>query len=419
MGAPLVCFYGDDVTGSTDAMANFARRGLSVHVVLPSVFRKRHLSFASQRTDVLGVAGTARSLPTEKLDDEVGPVFEAFRDLSAPIVQYKICSTFDSSPRVGSIGRACELALDIWPGRTIPVVAAQPSLGRWTVFGTHFALAADGRVYRLDRHPVMSAHPVTPATEADLALALQAQTSVKVTSLHWPELSSFPALAATQQGLVVMDARSDADLRRIGSLIRAAPGKPPLMTVGSGGMSYALASTLPVSARTRPRAQARRAARVLALSGSCAPSTARQIENAIAHGWVPLDARPAPESLSKEVRRVLRSGRNTVAYSALGCADQVCDTNAIEAAFVETVLAVVRDRCIDRLVIVGGDTAGRTLPALGVEALDYVTELDRGAVLCRVTAQQVGLDGLEVVAKGGQVGSQDFFERVEGRERNA
>ncbi len=416
MGVPLVCFYGDDLTGSTDAMANFARRGLSVRLVLPNVVRERHLSSVLRGPDVLGVAGTARSLPTERLDDEVGPVFEAFRELGAPIVQYKICSTFDSSPRVGSIGRACELAFDVWGPRAIPIVPAQPSLGRWTVFGTHFALAPDGRVYRLDRHPVMSVHPVTPATEADLVLALRAQTALPVVSLHWPELAFYPELAAKERGLVVLDARSDADLRRIGLGVRAA-GDPPLVAVGSGGMSYALASTLPAGRRKGPRPRAHRANRVLALSGTCAQSTARQIENAAAHGWVALDARASPGSLPKEACRVLRSGRSTVAYSALGSADEACDTATIEAAFVKTVVAAARDGCLDRLVIAGGDTAGRALSALGVEALEYVAEVDRGAVLCRATATRGELDGLEVVAKGGQVGSLDFFERARGRRR--
>jgi uncharacterized protein YgbK (DUF1537 family) len=81
------------------------------------------------------------------------------------------------------------------------------------------------------------------------------------------------------------------------------------------------------------------------------------------------------------------------------------------------VVAAARDGCLDRLVIAGGDTAGRALSALGVEALEYVAEVDRGAVLCRATATRGELDGLEVVAKGGQVGSLDFFERARGRRR--
>ncbi len=53
----------------------------------------------------------------------------------------------------------------------VPVVVGAPQLKRYTAFGHLFA-AYQGKVYRIDRHPVMSRHPVTPMDEADLALHL-------------------------------------------------------------------------------------------------------------------------------------------------------------------------------------------------------------------------------------------------------
>jgi hypothetical protein len=43
--------------------------------------------------------------------------------------------------------------------------------GRYQAFGNLFA-TVEGTAYRLDRHPTMSRHPVTPMTEADLRLHL-------------------------------------------------------------------------------------------------------------------------------------------------------------------------------------------------------------------------------------------------------
>ena len=48
-------------------------------------------------------------------------------------------------------------------------------MGRFQCFGNLFALA-HGKGYRLDRHPVMSQHPVTPMDEADLGRHLARQT---------------------------------------------------------------------------------------------------------------------------------------------------------------------------------------------------------------------------------------------------
>jgi len=51
---------------------------------------------------------------------------------------------------------------------------------------------------------------------------------------------------------------------------------------------------------------------------------------------------------------------------------------------------------------------------LGISALECQAVLDPGAPLCRAYADDPSLDGLELVLKGGQVGSVDFFEKVAG-----
>jgi uncharacterized protein YgbK (DUF1537 family) len=102
-----ICFYGDDLTGSTDALANFARWGLDARLVLGPAA----VGGLSGAPDVVGVAGTARSLPAGELAMSVSAALDALAPLQPEVVQYKVCSTFDSSPELGSIGRACEVAL--------------------------------------------------------------------------------------------------------------------------------------------------------------------------------------------------------------------------------------------------------------------------------------------------------------------
>src|SRR5215217_6648936 len=68
-------------------------------------------------------------------DDFTGSV-DALRQL---VVQYKACSTADSSPAVGSLGRVIEVARDVFGPAPVPVLFAQPDFGRFTAFGHHFA----------------------------------------------------------------------------------------------------------------------------------------------------------------------------------------------------------------------------------------------------------------------------------------
>src|SRR5262249_9145055 len=121
--------------------------------------------------------------------------------LGARHVHYKVCSTFDSSPKIGSIGRAIDVAAEIFRAPFVPVLAAAPALGRFTIFGTHFArfgIGTKGEIHRLDRHPSISKHPVNPMTEADLRVHLSRQTQKKITLFDISKVTMPLAAARTE-----------------------------------------------------------------------------------------------------------------------------------------------------------------------------------------------------------------------------
>lgn len=407
--APKICFYGDDVTGSTDAMANFARWGLDTRLV----FDAAAIAGLPGEPDVVGVAGKSRSLPSSEIAGELLPVLNVFASLCPEFVQYKVCSTFDSSPEVGSIGRACEVASDRFGRRAIPVLAAQPDLGRWTLFSNHFARASDGRVYRLDRHPTMSAHPVTPMQEADLRELLKRQTAeLPVCGVHFPDLASYPDLAGSHPGPIVLDGAQNADLRLAGQLLRSGERTVPLFAVGSGGLSYALGSAFKVrEVQPEPVGEA---GPVLAVSGSCSPDTARQIRNAVEAGWRAIDLKvDGAEKAGLIARRSLAEGRSVVVYSALG-APKPAET----ASHIGLQLGKVAELAIEgcrRLLVAGGDTAGDVMRVIGGTELSYaglVGGRQGTCTLCLLRTSSQSLRRLQVVLKGGQIGGPGFFEEV-------
>jgi 3-oxoisoapionate kinase len=380
------CFYADDVTGATDVLLQFARYGLRGRLR----FDRRDPSGDAEGVDVVGVAGAARGLPTERIEDEVRPALEAFARMAPRVIQYKVCSTFDSSPTIGSIGRACEVAADVLGAGTIPVAAAQPELGRYTLFSNHFARAGDGVVHRLDRHPTMANHPVTPMREANLVEVLRAQTSrlpvsgVDVFALRgndWPDTS----------GLVVLDGLEDADLERAGEAIWG--NERPAFAVGSGGLSMGLARQAGQHMELAPVEPVRA---VLAVSGSRAPQTAEQIRRALAQGWLDVPA----EADTQAAVAALTAGRSVVVHSASGPAP-----DALLARFVSAALEATPVR---RFVLAGGDTAGGVLRHLRAETAE-LAGLAGGLPVCRLTSQ---LDGVEVILKGGQVGGPDILEEA-------
>ncbi|MGG4032931.1 four-carbon acid sugar kinase family protein [Paenibacillus cisolokensis] len=175
----LLCYYGDDFTGSTDALEALAASGVETALFL-SPPSPELLAWRFPNVRCIGVAGVSRSLAPEEMERELAPQLAMLQSYGTPVVHYKICSTFDSSPETGSIGRMLELGRRLFAGqRFVPLLAGAPALRRYTVFGHHFAAAGD-ETYRLDRHPTMSRHPVTPMDESDLRLHLARQTKLPV-----------------------------------------------------------------------------------------------------------------------------------------------------------------------------------------------------------------------------------------------
>ena len=156
----IAAFYGDDFTGASDALGQFHRWGLRT-VLLFGVPDGSTVRELARDYDVIGVAGLARSLPVALMEAEVAPALEAFQSAGAQMVQYKMCSTADSSPRIGSLGRAVEIGRSVFGERPVPLLAAQPELGRYTAFGHHFAVE-QGKVHRLDRQPTSPTIPRLP-----------------------------------------------------------------------------------------------------------------------------------------------------------------------------------------------------------------------------------------------------------------
>lgn len=405
---PGVAYYGDDFTGSVDVLLQFARHGWSgrLFVGLP---RADDLRAAAATHDVVGIAGIARSLPTAEIEAEVRPALEALTALGPRIVQYKACSTADSSPTVGSIGRVIEIGRDVVGERPVPMLFAQPDFGRYTVFGHHFA-AEGGIVHRLDRQPTMSAHPSTPMGESDLARHFAAQTALPLGGVHRPEYAAgnlAQRIASAPEAAVVLDAVDNADAELVGQAVLELPH--PAFVIGSGGLSWGIGSAAPRLGGILPTTAPAQGP-VLAVSGSRSAQTRRQVEHAAASGWLvePLDFIDDGAQIGR-VREALVAGRSVVLTSddAPGGDDTLERIAAVGSSVVLATVDLTR-----RIIVAGGDTSGRVTRLLGVEALEIAANPSGNIVLLRATSAAPGIDGLELLLKGGQVGADGLFESI-------
>ena len=245
-----LAFYGDDFTGSTDALEQLTLAGIRTALFVEPPTPKQLARF--ENLQAIGVAGMTRSMTPDAMERALRPALNKLKALGARHVHYKVCSTFDSSPKIGSIGRAIDVGAEIFRASFVPLLVAAPALGRYTIFGTHFArygIGSAGAIHRLDRHPSISKHPVTPMTEADLRQHLAKQTKKRVALFDILKVElpinearlALKQLLAEKPDVVLFDALHASQLQLIGELMDGyASAKQPLFSVGSSGIEAAL-----------------------------------------------------------------------------------------------------------------------------------------------------------------------------------
>lgn len=408
-----VFFVADDFTGGVDVLLQAARCGQAA-----TMFLSEEAFLAAEETALptcTGVATTFRRSAPEDVGSSLRRILDHAVQADPRVVQYKICSTADSSPTRGSIRPPFEQFLERGAAR-IALWAAQPGLRRYTTFAHHFANDR-GTVYRLDRQPTMAHHPSTPMAESDLRLHFAEQVGEEVGSITIEDLVDTTALqtawereAAGGRRLAVLDTVRPEDLETHGT---ALVQDHPAYVIGSGGATLGVGAGLGWREGSGHQAPAQAAAGpVLVVAGSCSELTAAQIARvADLPEWTVLPWDPAGgtvRTVAQEARQHLSDGQHVLVHSG-GASTGVREREDLGMQVPEGLAQVVSGALgqFARLVVAGGDTSGDVLTLLGATQLTTVAVLDRQTSLCVVDG--MGERALEVVLKGGQIGSVDFF----------
>tara|TARA_R110002020_G_scaffold113518_37_gene261234 strand:- start:2563 stop:3849 length:1287 start_codon:yes stop_codon:yes gene_type:complete len=418
---PEIVFVGDDFTGASDTLATLARAGRQARLYLDVPAPAQIVA-----DDALGVATGLRAMAAEEIAAEMARMAPDLAALGARFYHLKVCSTFDSSATVGSIGVSVnQLARTLRPA-LVAVIGGQPSLGRYCLFGTLFARAADGRTYRIDRHPVMATHPVTPMGEADLRLHLAPQGLDTLELVDLPALRAGSAadLAADIAGRMrsgrtrlLFDAVETGDLVRIGVALRALATDRPILMVGASSVAEALV----LSERARPGdpedgfVVPPLNGPTFVFAGSRSAVTESQIEAAGRYLRIPLPAATVADPVAlaaaaAQCTAALRQSTNVLAHLVAAERYGVSsgDLARLSADFVRKVLAGVEVR---RLGIAGGDTSSAVCRALDLSSIAFLADLDPGVALCVGRAQAPERDGIRLMLKGGQMGGATLYDR--------
>lgn len=441
---PLLTYYGDDFTGSTDVMEAFTAAGIDtvLFLQLPRPSDLEH--FKHMRC--VGLAGLSRSQTPEWMQQHLPAIFQRLADIGAPVLHYKVCSTFDSSAAIGSIGQAIDIGMNVTQAQWSPMIVGAPRLKRYQVFGHLFA-AANGVVHRIDRHPTMSRHPVTPMNEGDLTVHLAKQTARRIALIDVTDIAEsqgqhkLETLMGSDQPVIMIDVTDLPTQIEAGRLLWENRGKQ-VFSASSSGLQYALTAywrhqgMIP-STQYLPTARAVDC--IAVVSGSCSPMSGEQIKWARANGFcvlrLEISLALAQEQCQIEIDRLatlaiaaLAKNISPLIFSAEGPDDpavknfdetaQAAHLNRMQAAQkIGEVLAEIMRRVLDsssvkRIVVAGGDSSGAVAGHLGIRALTLSAGITPGVPLCRAWSDNSQRDGLEIALKGGQMGGPSFYGEI-------
>ncbi|MCI0623691.1 MAG: four-carbon acid sugar kinase family protein [Acidobacteria bacterium] len=424
----------DDYTGGSDLASMLSGRGVRTLQILglqPDEFVQ-----AAQGYQAVVISLKSRSLPVAEACVHSGRALGQLRQLKARQIQFKYCSTFDSTAQ-GNIGPVIDTLMDALETPFTLAVPALPVNGRTQYLGHLFV----GTQILAESH--MRHHPITPMTDSNLVRHLQAQTRRKVGLVAHPVVRSgaenIRRECATLQSegisVALVDAISDDDLDEI-----AEAGADLRLISGGSGLAMALPAAwtrrgwLSPNLLDKPSPINQGVETVLILSGSCSAVTLRQLQRFQESGGIliPLDVprllTHGPEAeitfLLSAVKQPASSQTPAIVFSSASPAErekilQYASHNGWSAEkvhrLIEQVLAglaveVVKEGLSRRLIVAGGETSGAVVDALKIQAVEVMGAIDPGVP----SLKSVGRKPLALALKSGNFGSPDFFLKAPG-----
>lgn len=385
---PRVLIVADDLTGAMDSAGPFAAAGVDTWVVAEPM----QCDPASLRdARVVSINTDSRHLPAEQAAARVSEI--AARLGAGYDVMFK---KVDSTLRGNVVTET--LALMASCGRKRGIVApAFPAQGR-TVAGGVVHVKGVPLAQTAFANDKLSPPPLAPLHEV-FAPSVRAS----------PVAADSPMLSSREEGVLVVDAGSDADLDRV--VDGLVPQLGEVVLAGSAGLTQALARRCFAGSATRT-SQGCVEGTILFAVGSRASQSAEQVEA--------LSAEPGTRVLMAPNGRLpagdLPAARNLVLKATPDEAGREGDAGQVAVEMARHVLDLARRTRAEALVATGGDTAVAILSASGNPALQVLGDLMPGIPYARIR-----LDGTPVwlVTKAGGFGSRDTFREVAHKLRSA
>jgi uncharacterized protein YgbK (DUF1537 family) len=371
----------DDLTGAADSAARCHHAGLPAHIFLqpPAPPLPPGVTALSTDSRFLTPAEAVTNVRTA-----VAPLHEA------QAIWYK---KIDSTLR-GNIGAEVEAMLESLNAPCAVICPAFPAQGRGLVDGSLvFAQATDRLV---DLPTLLAAQTTRPLALISLPV-VQAGIAALAEHLHRTQ--------GNGAKLFVVDALTDADLETV--LAAQQQALPGALLCGSAGLIEPLARSLApdhaLLSTTPPRLQAP----LLIVAGSGSSMAHRQIDALRVLPDIEICEVACTTSFKEEYTQDAIHLRTCVLHQSrpdVGAALEGAQARERSRQFTKTAAALARERAVQTIIVVGGDTTAHLLEHLGIQRLTVLAELMPGIPLL------AGIDAKgerrQIITKAGNFGDE-------------
>lgn len=407
----------DDFTGALDTGVRFAERGIPTRVMVSQDNdRGWEDSLCLGQASVLVIDGETRHVSKEQAFEKVYKIVAAGKKAGVSYIYKKT----DSALR-GNIGSELEAAYMAFQEKFLSFIPAYPQMGRVTRGGKQYidGIPVSKSVFGTDPF-----EPVKKDSVKDI-IRLQSKIPVK-------ETGNLEDESWEEKGILVFDAETDEDMRKIGRYL-AASGNNRLLA-GCAGFALILPELLGLKCQKPKETILEK--KLFVMCGSVNPITRRQLDFGEAKGYPRVNLMPQ-EKLNREfwtsetgeglIRKLLQENRkhdcvildsndregmpDTLVYAR----ERGMDTEQVRQGISET-FGVILKKILDEgllavVLVTGGDTLLGFMKEIGGQELQPVREIRPGCVLTKLF---YGDREYHIITKSGGFGEENLLSDLTG-----
>ncbi|MBN2553321.1 MAG: four-carbon acid sugar kinase family protein [Spirochaetales bacterium] len=401
----------DDLAGALDTGVQFARRSI------PTLVSTRIDTLDQgiyREISVIVLDLDSRHLPPERAAGRVRRAVERSRRIGVRRFYKKTDSTLR-----GNIGSELTALLESCGGSMLAFVPAYPENGRTTEGGRQFV---DGVPLHLSAY---AEDPQDPVSGGSIREIIAAQSSIAVETVETPEEIFLPEPGQRASRIVVFDARTGEDMRKIAERL----DRLGLLHLSAGCAGFAAHLSRVLDFRRREQEPVQCQPGLLVVCGSTNPVSLEQVERAVRRGterFVLEPERlsggglkegqdPAGEEFTSRIEEILRAGGDLILQAGRGQATagtagaQRGQFRRVAEGLAELAARILRSGRRLTPVVFGGDTARALVDRLGGGILLPVEQIAPGVVLSRLAGE---LPAAPLITKAGGFGPPEVIEEI-------